>query len=325
VRAVPAERRSIAVLLAVLVASAIAAVVVHADDSGPEHVLGGETEQGRQVEMELDERGRALAFATSVEAVCKGGHRWSIDWAPRDGDAVFRQRDDRLAVREVVERADRPGRIARIGALMTAQVTKDFAGGELRLVGRFYRGGREVQACDSGPVRWAAGIDAESRLANALPARPPTGWYYPKVPSLATTVSPARSRFIRATDRTCARTFPAAKAAAEAIVAAAGDPERELTAYAAYVEAHAAQLRALERLGVPPDGADLHRRWIANMRTRVRLERAGLRYAVARDRERVQATNGRIGELMLLGNEIGQRFGLQVCTSNGPDRTPVPH
>ena len=297
---------------------------MHAPGGVSEQVLGGETDQGRQVRLHLDENGRARGLDTHVETICKGGHRWSADWTPRVGDATFRQPGGRLVVREVVERPDELGRIERIGALMNGRVEGDRAGGELRLVSRYYKDGREVQACDSGPVRWAVGVDAKRRLANALPPRRPTDWYYPQVPSLAGSISQARRRFIRRTDNACAGTFGAARAYYEATVRAAGNPASELAAYSAYVDAHAAQLRTLGALGAPPDGVRLHARWLDNMRARIRLEREVLRLAAAGDAARVRAAHSRIARLKLLGNELGQRFGLRICTSNGPDRTPAP-
>ena len=82
---------------------------------------------------------------------------------------------------------------------------------------------------------------------------------------------------------------------------------------------------ALERLGRPPDGVRLHARWIDSLRTRIRLERAQLRAGAAGEYDRARAMFARIGALMVSGNEIGQRFGLRVCTSIGPDRTPILH
>lgn len=66
-------------------------------------------------------------------------------------------------------------------------------------------------------------------------------------------------------------------------------------------------------------------RWIGNMRERIRLERAILRFARAGDRDRVHSIRHRIVQLKMDGNAVGQRFGLKICTSNGPGRTPVPH
>jgi hypothetical protein len=136
-------------------------------------------------------------------------------------------------------------------------------------------------------------------------------------------VSPARRRFIARTDQTCVDTFGPTQVALRAVNAAAGDPRRQLEAHGAYVDAHADQLRALEALGVPPDGVELHRRWLENFRTRVQMERQVHRLWAAGEIAAARAVDRRIGLLKIKGNTAGQRFGLQVCTSNGPDRTPA--
>jgi hypothetical protein len=297
--------------------------MVHA--SGRNAVLDGETGQGRELELELDGSGKPVALSTSVTSLCRGGKRWTIDWDPREGDAVFQQRGDRFTVEEILEQPEGDGRISSIGAVMSGHVGDGRAGGQLRLVARVHLGGREVQACDSGPLRWAAGTDAHRRLAKALPPPRFTDWYYPKVPSLAGDVSSGRNAFITAADDTCARTFKAVRSAGEGIVAVLGDPARELAAYDRYVDAHEAQLTALERLGRPPDGVRLYARWMENLSARIRLERAQLRAGAAGEYVRAQAMFARIGGLMIQGNGIGQRFGLRVCTSTGPDRTPILH
>jgi hypothetical protein len=64
---------------------------------------------------------------------------------------------------------------------------------------------------------------------------------------------------------------------------------------------------------------------MANMRERARLHRAMVGFAEAGDREGLVAADLEVGRLIMSGNEVGQRFGLRVCTSTGPDRTPVPH
>jgi hypothetical protein len=310
-------------VLLVILAASIAAAVVHA--SGRNEVLDGETGQGRDLELELDGSGKPVALSTSFTTVCRGGRRWTIDWAPREGDAVFERKGDRFTVEEIVESPEADGGISSIGAVMSGHVGDGRAGGQLRLVARVHRGGREVQACDSGPLRWAAGADAGRRIEEALPPPRFTDWYYPKVPSLAGVVSSGRNAFLTAADDTCARTFKAIRNAGEGILAVLGDPARELAAYDRYVDAHEAQLIALERLGPPPDGDRLYERWLENLRTRIRLERAQLRAGAAGDYERMHAMFARIGSLMIQGNGIGQRFGLRVCTSTGPDRTPILH
>jgi len=118
-------------------------------------------------------------------------------------------------------------------------------------------------------------------------------------------------------------TFEATQVALAAVARAAGDSRAQIQAYGGYVEAHRAQLRALEALGTPPDGVTLHRRWLDNFRTRVRLERRVLRLWAAGEVLRARAEHDRLGPLKVRGNTAGQRFGLEVCTSNGPDRTPT--
>jgi len=316
------DRRRLVVLIAVLVIAGAAAIVVHGPWGG-EHTLKGETEQGRSIELQVDGDGRLKGFALGLETKCGGGHRWPTEWAPRGGDAEFRQREGRVVVHELLERRADRRTVDRIGAQMSGHLSEDRAEGEIRLIARFYRDGREYQACDSGPLRWTAGADAARRLASFGPRREPTGAVYPPVPSLAGDVSPARGRFIQETDETCALTHGPARRALQA-AAAAEDAAGQLTAYAAYVEAHADQLRALERLGPPSDGVALHTRWIENMRARIGLEGRQLRQVERGELETAVATRDRISRLRLRGNEDGQRFGLSVCTSNGPDRTPVP-
>jgi hypothetical protein len=143
---------------------------------------------------------------------------------------------------------------------------------------------------------------------SAARVRPLGGSYYPKVPSLAGKVSPERRRFIRQTDAMCLVTHRAVRAA---------------RTYPDYVEAHAAQLRALESIGTPPDGVKLHRRWLENFRARVRLERRSVALAEAGRYEEARAMWQRLGPMKIEGNRYGQRFGLQVCTSNGPGRSPA--
>ena len=106
--------------------------------------------------------------------------------------------------------------------------------------------------------------------------------------------------------------------------AAQGDPDRRADAYRAYLDAHTNQLRAIEGLGQAPDGVAAHRQWLDNFRERVRLEGELLRRLESGALEEANAIDARIGRLKIEGNTLGQRFGLRICTSNGPDRTLVP-
>jgi hypothetical protein len=80
----------------------------------------------------------------------------------------------------------------------------------------------------------------------------------------------------------------------------------------------------VRRVGRAPEAKDLYERWLANMRRRVRLEhRRGALLERGSDAaaRKVQAS---INRLKAAGNVTGQRFGLRVCSSNGPGRVPVP-
>jgi hypothetical protein len=163
--------------------------------------------------------------------------------------------------------------------------------------------------------------DAPAPIATALWHDP---GYYSPVPSTAGEVSPARRRFIDRVDGTCARTYnrgQAAQAAFERRVAGRPDAQERATRF--YVRWHTGQYRALRALGRPPQARLAYRRWLGNMGARVRLE---ARYApllrAGRSAE-AQAVTEQVGALKARGNALGQRFGLRVCTSNGPGRRPV--
>ena len=306
------------VLLCFLAAAGAAARAAWAPQDR-ESWLRGTTEQGHDLNLLLDESGRLRGVGTRIDAVCRGGHPWHVNWTPREDSARFTQHGKRVAVREL---SIAPGE--RVLVRLTGRVSRGAGSGTVRVWARFYRDGREVQACESTPRRWTAGADAERRLAASPPIRPPRGRYYPKVPSLAGKLSASRRRFIRRTDQTCLATYGATSFARQAVQAAEGDLALQTELYAAYVEAHNDQLRALEGLGKPRDRVELHRRWLDNFRQRVELERRVLALTRAGRIEEATRVHDRLGPLKMAGNEAGQRFGLEICTSNGPDRTAVP-
>jgi hypothetical protein len=301
----PGDRRRLVVLCCILAALGIAAPIVWATRKHS-HRLTGKTEQGHRLKLMLDGDDRVIGLETRIDALCRGGQHWRPSWKPGKGWAKFAQHGERVRIRELRTEPAGNGQTRRVCARLVGRVKDGYAEGTVRLVARFYRGGTEVQACESGLQRWAAGIAANRRLAAAPPVRPLGGRYYPEVPSLAGKVSAERKHFIELTDRTCLSSHLA-------VLAARTYPE--------YVEAHSAQLRALEALGAPPDGIRLHRRWLGSFRTRVRLERRSVALAAAGRHEEARATWERLGPLKSEGNRYGQRFGLQVCTSNGPDRS----
>jgi hypothetical protein len=267
VRVLPAPgagRRRLAVLCCALAAVGVAAPIVWATRRGDERWLHGRTQQGNELDLLLDESGRLGGVETEIEAVCKGSFRMPVGWSPRQAFARFTQDGERVAVREFRSRVLEDGRTERMFVRLKGRIPPDDrAAGTVRLVARYYRDGREVQACESGPRRWAAGPGSRRRLAEAPPMRAPRGYYWPRVPSLAGEVSAARKRFIQRTDATCAATYAPTQVALRAL-AAAPDRYAQIEAYGAFVEAHAGQLHALEVLGRPPDGVRQHRRWLGS-------------------------------------------------------------
>jgi len=155
-------------------------------------------------------------------------------------------------------------------------------------------------------------------------AVPPGPAYYPAVPSLAGDVSPARRRFIRRVDGTCVRTYndgQAAQAAYAQRVAGRADAQALVTRF--YVRWHTGQYRAVRTLGEPSEARLAYRRWLDNMGERVRLEARYAPLMRAGRAAEAQAVAQQVSTLKARGDVLGQRFGLRLCTSNGPGRRPV--
>jgi hypothetical protein len=152
--------------------------------------------------------------------------------------------------------------------------------------------------------------------------KPPPRAVLPKAPSLAKGASQARVRFAQRVDATCARTYNAGIARSQALALKLGEgAEAQVRVYADYLDWHAGQVEAVRRLGPPPEAAGLYRAWLANMARRVALEQRALRRNVSGKRAAAARDYAQVGRLKTAGNQAGQRFGLQVCTSNGPDRS----
>lgn len=143
---------------------------------------------------------------------------------------------------------------------------------------------------------------------------------YPPAPSLAGPISDTRQAYIDKLDRTCAETYNENLRAWEATDEIADPLKRKVAAARESLSGNRAQYRAFVALGEPPDGKSLHARWLGNKRERVTLELRKVRAIEADDDEKAAELNARILDLKVEANGIGQRFGLQICTSNGPGR-----
>jgi hypothetical protein len=198
--------------------------------------------------------------------------------------------------------------------------------GGMRMVARFHRKRRLTAACDSGEIRWAVGRRARRIVAARPYGRRPSGSHYPPAPSLAGAVSRRRARFIRRIDAACLEGHRAIKAAEpEAHRLYAGRPNAGLLVYATYVRAHAAQYAGIRRAGRAPEARSLYERWLANMRRRIQLEYLRGARLERGDLAAARSLQARIDRMEARGNITGQRFGLRICTSNGPGRALVPH
>jgi hypothetical protein len=298
--------RQVGLALLLGLALAVAVIVrVESNESAAGRALetiAGITASGDRIELRLDGHGHVASFDTHVRTWCRGGERWSTHWYPGEGAPVhFKERG------RYVTTVERQGPPRQLAGTFEARLGHRRASGNLRMVARFYRGSRQVQACDSGWVPWAVGPRARQRMAFVATPRY-LGAYYPAVPSLARHVSAKRRRFIERVDRACMREM----------VAPGG------WTWHAYARARRRELRAIRRLGPAPQRARLYRHWGAEIARQVALERRVTTLLRRRDVRSARMLWRRVGRLITAANDIGQRFGLTVCTAFGPDRTPVP-
>jgi hypothetical protein len=169
------------------------------------------------------------------------------------------------------------------------------------------------------------GAEEDVAAAPIATSTPRGSFHYDPVPSTAGEVSPARRRFIARADQTCVRTYnrgQADEAAFARRVALRPDARELVTRF--YVRWHTGQYRALRALGEPPEARLAYRGWLANFGARVRLEARYAPLMRAGRAAEAQATLEQVNALKARGNMLGQRFGLRLCTSNGPGRRPVP-
>jgi hypothetical protein len=137
-------------------------------------------------------------------------------------------------------------------------------------------------------------------------------------------VSRVGRSFIERVDRTCVREYNRIKRRNyESARRNARRPDGLVRVWQTYISAHGGELRAIVRLGPPPERSRVYNTWLQNLRQRVGLEQRIVLRLRARNLRGARALSDRVGRLKLAGNDAGQRFGLVRCTSNGPDRTPV--
>ncbi|MBV9605532.1 MAG: hypothetical protein JO027_10510 [Solirubrobacterales bacterium] len=287
-------------------------------------LLEGVTGQGTKFELGIKDH-RVYRLRTALNARCRGGSSVYETWSPAEHAPVHFTIVGRTFT--TVERGSPSypdGVVGRVAFTIRGTFTASGAAqGTIRLVGRYYHGEREWNACDSLDVAWAVGPQARARLRTvALGTQ--ISEYYPAVPSLAIDPSPARQRFIAEVDETCVDTGDRMWQIQNQVAARyrySGDAT--LIDSAVYFELHAWQLRSIMKLGPAPQARALYDAWLANFRQRVLVERKVLILYAHHHGAASRRALASYRPLKTEGNLLGQEFGLTRCTSNG-ERTLVP-
>jgi hypothetical protein len=144
---------------------------------------------------------------------------------------------------------------------------------------------------------------------------------YAPAPSYARGMTPEWHEFAGMVDRACAVSWNfmlaqrarAQKAAYEHLWTA---EHASATVWKLNSSEDARILRATAILGQPPREQALFASWRANVATRTGLFRRASRAAAAGRFDLVQRICARITRLKAEADELGQRFGLRICTSN---------
>jgi uncharacterized RDD family membrane protein YckC len=175
------------------------------------------------------------------------------------------------------------------------------------------------------PALWAA--TAAVIVLFVLPEpKPSTGTpvgYYPPAPSLAGSMTPEWQEFAGQVDRICAYNFNRALAyqnelAQQGVPAGATEDEIQAKAYYAWAESQQATYTMTGELGTPPAQTAIFAQWRENVRMRGDLFKQSGDAWLHDHGAGVAAIGARIDALKLTANDLGQHFGLQICTSNGP-------
>jgi hypothetical protein len=154
------------------------------------------------------------------------------------------------------------------------------------------------------------------------------GSYYPPAQSRAGPMTPRWRAFADSVDRVCAVDFNSAMAAQEQLEQLAdaqgwNDRKAEAAIEHEWGEWQERTHSLTGQLGPPPAKPRLFAKWRANVGVRARLfHRAADAWLNGSGAEynRVWA---RIDALKLRADRLGVRFGLRICTSNGPGTTTV--
>lgn len=152
------------------------------------------------------------------------------------------------------------------------------------------------------------------------PAETPLG-VYPAAPSLAKNMTPEWHKYAAMVDRVCATSWNYMRAmeARAAVQAYKRRWNTTKSAAASWRFSSDEDLRILQAtaiLGQPPKEQVLFASWRANVARRSALFHRASLAAAAGNFELVQRICREITRLKTQADELGQRFGLRICTSN---------
>ena len=145
--------------------------------------------------------------------------------------------------------------------------------------------------------------------------------YYPPAPSTAVGMTPEWREFAFQVDRICGESYNEA-VATEAQVAQIGklrgwnDRQAEEARLAVWNHQARTILRSTAALGAPPERPDLLSRWRSNVARRAALRNQAAEAAGQGRWGAYREFMNRIYPLKGRSDEIGQSFGLRICTSN---------
>jgi hypothetical protein len=145
----------------------------------------------------------------------------------------------------------------------------------------------------------------------------------PPAPSHAGQMTSDWKAFAERVDYTCASVFNASEAAriqADRKAASQGVPgyKRSSIGWTYMANAQEREYQLVKAMGDPPEKAALFHRWLENAGERAQLMRTMSEAWANQDGPLESRTNARITQLKVKANHLGQRFGLRICTSNGP-------
>ena len=166
----------------------------------------------------------------------------------------------------------------------------------------------------------AAVAERASQSDVTVPDEVPPG-YYPPAPSKAVGMTPEWRDFADTVDRICGLTYNYARAQEartwhEARVRGWSRAQAIAINWRVFAAQGMQILQATARLGKPPAETALFERWRANVALRRDLNLRAAAAASRGDWKEVEGINSRIGHLKNRSDELGQRFGLRICTSN---------